>query len=331
MTSGKNGPVWVTKQLAVGAAPTSLAQMDELKAQGIAAILNVCPELPELIELEKEHGFEVFHLPTPDEEAPRMEDLEQALAWLDEALYLGKKVYIHCRHGLGRTGAVLNAYILRRGFSHFQAARILSNLRSKPANFAQWRSIRKYGKTNPRLMVRKPCLELQRKVDLSPFLSDFQALLSEAEDETDRTAAGARCGIHHDRCCHGDVKLSLIEAVHMASALDALPSETRRAAIARAASRRSNGGDGDCPLLENGQCILGPDRPLECRLADLPPEQAAKRRKSLAQALQNLSNQLFLAFTGSFATTPLSFALTDVVSGRYVQGFFHHLRDTGAF
>jgi Fe-S-cluster containining protein len=179
-------------------------------------------------------------------------------------------------------------------------------------------------------MVRKPCLELQRKVDLSPFLSDFQALLSEAEDETDRTAAGARCGIHHDRCCHGDVKLSLIEAVHLASALDALPSENRRAAIARAASRR-NGGNGDCPLLDDGQCSLGADRPLDCRLADLPTEQAEKQRKALAPALQSISNQLYVAFSGSLATTPLAFALTDVVSGRYVQDFFHHLRNAGAF
>jgi Fe-S-cluster containining protein len=330
MTSGEDGLVWVTNQLAVGPAPTSLAQLDKLKARGISAILNVCPELPELIELEREHGFEVFHLPTPDEEAPDMEELEQALAWLDEALYLRKKAYIHCRYGLGRTGAVLNAYILRRGFSHFQAAHMLRKLRSKPANFAQWRSIRQYGKINPRLSVRKPCLELQRRVDLSPFLADFQALLAGTEAETDKAAPGARCGIHHDRCCHGRVELSLIEAVHLASALDALPSEKRRAAIARAASRR-NGGNGDCPLLDDGQCSLGADRPLDCRLADLPTEQAEKQRKALAPALQSISNQLYVAFSGSLATTPLAFALTDVVSGRYVQDFFHHLRNAGAF
>jgi len=40
----------------------------------------------------------------------------KALAWLDEAIYLEKKVLIHCRLGIGRTGTFLRSYFIRRGF-----------------------------------------------------------------------------------------------------------------------------------------------------------------------------------------------------------------------
>jgi hypothetical protein len=306
----------------------SHVHLDQLREAGISAILNICPELPELAKIEQDHGFDVHHLPVPDEEGPELEQLEQALAWLDEALYLDKKAYIHCRHGLGRTGTVLNAYLLRRGFGHIRAAQTLRRLHSKPANFDQWRAIRKYGRSNPRLTARKPSLELGRKADLSPFLKDFEALLQAVDQKADRAAPDNRCGLDHDRCCGRELELSLVEAVHLASAVDALPSSRRETAIQRAASRPEGEGPGPCPLLEDGRCLLAEDRPLECRLDDLPAGEADAERRELAPALHDLSGQLFLAFTASFATAaPPSFRLSDVVSGKYVQIFFHHLRD----
>lgn len=109
---------WVTDHLAVGPAPMSYLALDSLREQGVRAILNLCAEFTDLHDIEAASGFEVYHLPIPDEEAPDLAELEKALAWLDEAIYLGKKVLIHCRHGIGRTGTVLNAYLLRRGLGH---------------------------------------------------------------------------------------------------------------------------------------------------------------------------------------------------------------------
>ena len=117
---------WVTDHLAVGGAPMTYEQLDSLKEQGITAILNLCAEFCDLHDIEAAAGFEVYYLPVPDEEAPDLPALEKALAWLDEAIYLGKKVLIHCRHGIGRTGTVLNAYLLRRGLGHKLAARVLT-------------------------------------------------------------------------------------------------------------------------------------------------------------------------------------------------------------
>ncbi len=108
-------PTWITKNLAVGHAPMSYEELDSLRDQGINAIVNLCAEFTDLHEIEAKAGFEVFYLPIDDNTAPGMEEMEKGLAWLDEAMYLGKKVLVHCHHGIGRTGTFVTAYLLRRG------------------------------------------------------------------------------------------------------------------------------------------------------------------------------------------------------------------------
>ena len=82
---------WITKNLAVGHAPMSYEELDSLKEQGIDAIVNLCGEFSDLAEIEETAGFQVFWLPIPDETAPKMEEMEKGLEWLDEAIYLGQK------------------------------------------------------------------------------------------------------------------------------------------------------------------------------------------------------------------------------------------------
>jgi protein-tyrosine phosphatase len=86
---------WVTEHIAVGSMPISCEQYVWLKEQGVDALMNLCGEFCGLDTIQQGLGFEVYHLPIPDEEAPDHEDLETALGWLDEAVYLGKKVLIH--------------------------------------------------------------------------------------------------------------------------------------------------------------------------------------------------------------------------------------------
>lgn len=334
---------WVTEHLAVGPAPMSHAALDSLREQGIGGILNLCGEFTDLHDIEARSGFEVYHLPIPDEEAPDLAALEKALAWLDEAVYLGKKVLIHCRHGIGRTGTVLNAYLLRRGLGHLLAWRMLRRLRSKPANFKQWRTVRRYGSGAVRLKVRQPTLEHRFQVDLRPFFADYQALVRRVEAAfgpgpepspeprpEPSSEQGARCGRGHEGCCRTPMRLTLVEAVHVNAQLGATLDQARRAeAIGRAPA---NGQDqATCPLLLDGACQGFESRPLCCRTFDLPPEQAARLwQEGLAPALDKISREVFFTLTGQFMPEgfPL-FSMADVVSGRYVQRFFDWLRQNG--
>jgi len=312
---------WVTDHLAVGPAPMSHAALDSLREQGIRGILNLCGEFTDLHDIEAASGFEVYHLPIPDEEAPDLAELEKALAWLDEAIYLGKKVFIHCRHGIGRTGTVLNAYLLRRGLGHLLAWRKLRGLRSQPANFRQWRTVRRYGSTAGRLKLRKPTLEHRFQVDMEPFFADYARLADLAEDTLTQAGVTGHCGAGHERCCHEPLHLSLAEAVRVNAALNsALTSAQREAVIERGAASDSTA----CPLLEAGRCLAFDQRPLTCRVHDLPED---KRRplwdETLAPALEKLSREVYQRLTGQFMPEGFpEFDMASVVTGRYVQAFF---------
>lgn len=335
---------WVTDQLAVGHAPMSQTHFDQLKEQGIDAIVNLCGEFCDLHEVEAEQGFEVYYLPLPDEEAPDLAELERALEWLDEAIYLGKKVLIHCRHGIGRTGTVLNAYLLRRGMGHKLAGRKLKNLRSKPANFDQWWMVRRYGRRSGRLTIREPSLEAGHMVDLAPFFVDYEALAEHAEAEVRRAGVEDFCGLDHARCCATPIRVCLLEAVYLTQHINLLLSrEDRLAAIERAAEAAARereaadavDADGSaelclsdagatCPLLEDGQCSVFDHRPLQCRTYGIGAERGAALWETLSPALSKVSEDLFFAFASFLPDHGLpTFSLPDVVSGRYVQTCFH--------
>ena len=324
---------WITSQLAVGSAPMSYDDLDTVKEQGIDAIVNLCGEFCDLHQIEEQSGFEVHYLPIPDECAPDMALMEEALQWLDEALYLKKKVLIHCRHGLGRTGTFVSAYLLRRGLGLKLTEKKLKSVRVSPGSYSQWQLLRKYGKQQGQLNAREPSIEGKETVDLLPFLNDYRAILQEAENRV--LAAGLDPqALNTDSCCHDYFEMELIEAVHISHTLNRqLKREQRTAAMERGAetsyrikkTMQAGGGQADaatrtlsCPLLVNHACLLHANRPLRCR-AGLDPQ----TRNRLNEAIASSSRTVFLALTGEFPPkTSLLFSIFDTVSGRFVQHYF---------
>lgn len=336
--SKKTPLAWVTPGLAVGSAPLSYERLRELHALGVDCIMNLCAEYCDLHWIEADEGFEVYYLPIPDEHAPNERELEKALDWLDEALFLGKRVLIHCRYGLGRTGTVLNAYLLRKGLSHGQAGRTMSGLRSKPQNFTQWWFIRKYGRKSGKLSALSPNLSICRDqacFPLAPYLGAYEA----AVEDVDIALLGLAgddglCGEGHARCCASPVDCSLVEAVALAETLRlVLGSTERSAATARARPRDGVACPGVCPLSESGVCLLFDFRPLACRLWDvrrLDPDTATRLERSTRQRLSSLSVQLFEALCKREGVRPPeSFPLPEIVSGRFFMRLFRSLDACG--
>lgn len=340
---------WITEQLAVGHAPMSYEELDDLRRQGIDGIVNLCGEYCDLHEIEKGHGFEVHYLPVEDNEAPPLPELEKALQWLDEAVCLGKKVLIHCTHGVGRTGTFVTSYLLRRGFSLKLARRKLKKTRAESTSFNQWWFLRKFGRKESKLTIREPSLEGSRLVNLGPHFLEYEALVAEAEAARDSRGAGAsegpRCGRDTDTCCTRFFHLELMEAAYLSHHLNRkLTSEERLGAIQRgieanrlvcSVSPRNatkSGGQEEscladtldlpgyrCPLSVESKCIAFPFRPLVCRLYDRPGLDTTDR---FAAALHDLSKKLFFELNGAFLEHSLLFPMTHVVSGKFVQNYF---------
>ena len=101
----------------MGHAPMSYDQPKSIREQGIRRYRDPCGEYCDLHQIEKNYGFEVYYLPVQDDKAPALQEVEKTLEWMDEAIYLGKKILVHCRFGIGRTGTFVTSYLLRRGFS----------------------------------------------------------------------------------------------------------------------------------------------------------------------------------------------------------------------
>lgn len=135
---------WVTDAIAVGGAPLSYEQLDQIKAQGVDAIVNLCAEYCDLHSIERDSGFEVHYLPVDDECAPDCEALERAMKWMDGILAQNRRLLIHCRLGMGRTGTLLYAYLWSRNLQERVDPDLLEALRARPSNYAQWCRVRPY-------------------------------------------------------------------------------------------------------------------------------------------------------------------------------------------
>ncbi|MGE5239939.1 MAG: dual specificity protein phosphatase family protein [Chloroflexota bacterium] len=352
--------VWVTDRLAVGQAPMSFDDIEIIRSAGIDAIVNLCAEYCDLVDIERQSGFEVFYLPIEDDGAPELDEMEKALDWLDEAVYLGKKVLVHCRLGIGRTGTFVTSYLLRRGFGLKLAKKALHRVRSTPSSFYQWRLLRRYDKKTRKLTIREPSLEANNLVDLEPYFSEYHHLAQEIEEAFACVAMHfrrmPRCGDTTDACCFDPFSLHLIEAAYLSYNLNKrLNRDERAAAISRGHSvpegsplspvRESEpSGPYVCPLSVDGKCIAYAYRPIRCRIygvfemSDETPRFDAREGEyiraafekiepeHIRKALHEASRRLFFALNSTFLEDEdLLFPIAHVVSGKFVQDYFSFL------
>ncbi len=347
---------WITSNLAIGFAPMSYAELESIKNQGIDGIVNLCAEFSDLHELEESSGFEVYYLPCWDESVPDMDAMEKSLSWLDEALYLGKKILVHCRYGIGRTGTFVISYMIRKGMGLKDAAAKLKTTSANPSSYRQWRMLKKYGKKSGGLKIREPSLENGNSVNLSPWFADYEALIFTVDAVETSMGGGEpetiRCGLGPDACCHGYFTLQLIEVVYLTGKMNRhLKAGARYAAIERAVSvskrwlqiQKGLEGQGNdstrnknrlveafsreailCPLNDGTGCILYDWRPMRCRCYGIPEHSI--NHGDINTMLFELSRSVFFAFSGMFLEhNDFTFSMADTVSGKFVQKYFNAL------
>jgi protein-tyrosine phosphatase len=116
----------VTDNLWVGGQhyPRGLSQMELC---GISATLNLREEADDAhggVALQKH-----LWLPTPDDDAPTIEQLREGVTFIREAVEAGGKVYIHCAQGVGRAPTMAAAYLISQGKSPIEAMNLIRKVR----------------------------------------------------------------------------------------------------------------------------------------------------------------------------------------------------------
>ena len=104
--------------------------IDLTKANEIWPYLNILIDEAKIYEVEVEHHrFPIvdFGLPTP-------EQMNSILNMIDHNLQEGRKIYLHCWGGIGRTGTTVGCYLVRQGKTGEEALDQLS---------AWWRGVPK--------------------------------------------------------------------------------------------------------------------------------------------------------------------------------------------
>lgn len=322
---------WVTSRLAVGHAPMTVAELDSIRNQGIGAIMNLCMEIKELVRLEEKQGFEVYFLPIRDEGFPDLAELEKALDWLDECIYLGKKVLIHCRFGIGRTGTVVYSYLLRKGYNTRSAAKKMRGIRSQPTEQPQKRFLHQYWKKEkPFKIACEPCLVPECKVELESYFDRVQVVLNGLESDIDGNTP--RCGRDHCRCCFDAVYMSLAEAVYLQCGVNTHLSHSLREHVIKQSLhpreiQDNSGMARPCPLLKDDSCVVYDFRPARCRVFDRQRPEVPKKTDRELEAISHEILETFLEETTPYS--PPKFDLSAVVSGKFVQQLFYLMAKPG--
>jgi protein tyrosine phosphatase (PTP) superfamily phosphohydrolase (DUF442 family) len=108
--------------LAASSCPSSERDVRSLHAQGIRAIITlterpltaVASISPALLD---ELSLKTLHVPIDDFGAPTNEQVAEVIAFIDAMQAAGLPALLHCKVGQGRTGTLLHAYYLTKGWS----------------------------------------------------------------------------------------------------------------------------------------------------------------------------------------------------------------------
>lgn len=124
---GPNGFAWlVPGRLAGTPWPGVVHGMDiDLKALsrcGVTMLITLTEkDFPQ--DALTRNGLKNFHLPVYDHEPPTVAQIQMLLARMSAAMRRGEVLAVHCLAGLGRTGTVLAAWLVREGLSAEEALR----------------------------------------------------------------------------------------------------------------------------------------------------------------------------------------------------------------
>jgi protein-tyrosine phosphatase len=70
-----------------------------------------------------------YRFPIKDETTPSIDEMIEILDAIDTTISVGRKAYVHCLHGRGRTGTVVGCWLVRHGLKSNEVTAKIAHLR----------------------------------------------------------------------------------------------------------------------------------------------------------------------------------------------------------
>jgi len=102
---------FIDEQVLLGGA-LMFDDLERLRRQGVEAVVNLCAERSDNARRLRAAQMDYLWLPVADTHPPTVEQILQGLAWIEQRVYAGHKVYMHCAAGMGRSVTLLACWYL---------------------------------------------------------------------------------------------------------------------------------------------------------------------------------------------------------------------------
>lgn len=121
-----NEQIYIGSDLCKGG--VCLIHGEEFRALGVSFEINLSHENNELPPKDLQIGY--IWLPVVDGYSPTQVQLDIGTSAMNEAISQGKKVYVHCKNGHGRSPTLVSAYLIRyKGYEVNQAIKLIKEKR----------------------------------------------------------------------------------------------------------------------------------------------------------------------------------------------------------
>jgi protein-tyrosine phosphatase len=145
---------WLTDALAVGGSFPSERAGELARVHGIGAVVDLRREQRDDEAQLRAHGIDFLHLPTPDLEPASAAMLDKGVRFAGDQFARGRKLLIHCQHGIGRSALLALCVLVDQGWEPLEALKHAKDRRehispseSQFRGWAEW--LRSRGKTPP--------------------------------------------------------------------------------------------------------------------------------------------------------------------------------------
>ena len=165
-TTVKHNFDWITDDLAVGGGFTNAVVENLAGEHRVGAIIDLREEECDDEDLLMSHGMLFLHLPTPDVRAVSDVHLDRGVEFARAMRLGGRRLLIHCMHGIGRSATLALCVLSDRGEPPLESLKAMKRARwlisPSPDQFECWaRWLRRHG-------LGAPCFEDFASVAYAP-------------------------------------------------------------------------------------------------------------------------------------------------------------------